>query len=215
MGLSILFASGDQGVWGRSGVGSTFHPDFPAGSPYITAVGGTNFQQKSVIGNETAWNCGGGGFSDEFSRPSWQNSQVPSYLDAATASGVLPKASLFNENGRGYPDVAALGGQTNPYCVAIKGGSFGGVAGTSASCPVVAGIFALLNDLRLQKGKPALGYLNPWLYSTAGPAGCFNDINDGSTNNCNAGTAGFAALSGWDPATGLGSPNFKCLSTLM
>eukprot|EP01035_Chromulina_nebulosa_P062114 gene62114-84950_t len=42
IGLSILFASGDQGVWGRTGTCSgatcTFHPDFPAGSPYVTSV---------------------------------------------------------------------------------------------------------------------------------------------------------------------------------
>merc|ERR1719261_319555 len=46
-GLSILFASGDQGVCGRSGCGlfmhSVFHPDFPGASPYITTVGGTDF----------------------------------------------------------------------------------------------------------------------------------------------------------------------------
>ena len=82
MGLSILFASGllpfvytqyldesnyhftnvsgDQGVWGRSGVGATFNPDFPAASPYVTAVGGTDFSTKSTIGAESVWSCGGG-----------------------------------------------------------------------------------------------------------------------------------------------------------
>ena len=43
LGISILFASGDQGVWGRSGVGKKFNPDFPATSPYVTSVGGTDF----------------------------------------------------------------------------------------------------------------------------------------------------------------------------
>ena len=99
----------------------------------------------------------------------------------------------------------------NPYCVGIRGGSFGGVAGTSASCPVVAGIFAQLNNVRLAAGKPSLGWLNPLIY--ANPS-CFNDVNDGSMNNCNAGTTGFSALGGWDPATGMGSPNFACLSSL-
>jgi tripeptidyl-peptidase-1 len=212
LGISILFASGDQGVWGRSGVGSTFHPDFPGGSPYVTAVGGTNFAVKSVIGEESAWSCGGGGFSDEFDTPSWQQSVVTSYLAAANAAGVLPASTLYNAGGRGYPDVSALGGQTNPYCVAVKGGSsFGGVAGTSASCPVVAGIITQLNNVRLAAGKSSLGWLNQWIYSQAGPAGCFNDVNDGSENNCNAGTTGFAALPGWDPATGWGTPNYSCL----
>ena len=65
-GVSILFASGDQGVCGREGCGflkHKFHPDFPAASPYITAVGGTDFETKGVIGAETAWSAGGGGFS--------------------------------------------------------------------------------------------------------------------------------------------------------
>lgn len=212
MGLSILFASGDQGVWGRTGVGKTYHPDFPAGSPYITAVGGTNFQTQSVIGAESAWDCGGGGFSDEFTQPSWQAEAVNGYLASAAAAGVLPDSSLFNAAGRGYPDVAALGGQTNPYCISYHAGTFAGVAGTSASAPVVAGIFAQLNDIRLAAGKSSLGWLNPLIYQNSQ---CFNDINDGSMNNCIKGTSGFAALSGWDPATGMGSPNFACLAAIV
>lgn len=209
MGLSILFASGDQGVWGRSGVGKTYHPDFPAASPYVTAVGGTDFATKSTIGEESAWSCGGGGFSDTFEMPSWQADAVQSYLTKAAAAGVLPSSSYFNASGRAYPDVAALGGQVNPYCVAIRGGSFGGVSGTSASCPVVAGVFAQLNNVRLAAGGSSMGWLNPFIYSNGN---CFNDVKDGSMNNCNAGTTGFAALSGWDPATGFGSPNYECLA---
>lgn len=213
LGLSLIAASGDQGVWGRSGVGATFNPDFPGGSPYITVVGGTDFAVKSTIGAETTWDCGGGGFSDTFTIPSYQSTQVAAYLAAATAAGVLPKASLFNSKGRAYPDVAALGGGVNPYCVAIGGGSgFSGVYGTSAACPVVAGIFAQLNNVRLAAGKPSLGFLNPLIY--ANPT-CFQDINDGSQNNCNAGTTGFAALDGWDPATGNGSPNYSCLAKVV
>ena len=67
--------------------------------------------------------------------------------------GVLPPQKLWNNTGRGYPDVAALGGQKAPYCVAT-GGRFAGVAGTSASTPVVAGVVAKLNGLRLAAGKP-------------------------------------------------------------
>lgn len=54
-GISILFASGDQGVCGRSGCGLIthhFHPDFPAACPYVTAVGGTDFLERSTIGDE-------------------------------------------------------------------------------------------------------------------------------------------------------------------
>ncbi len=138
---------------------------------------------------------------------------MDNYLSIAATAGVLPSASLFNSTGRGYPDVSALGGQVNPYCVAIKGGSsFGGVAGTSASCPVVAGIFAQLNNVRLAANKSALGWLNQLIYDNPQ---CFNDVNDGSQNNCNAGTTGFSALTGWDPATGMGTPNTACLAAVV
>merc|ERR1711907_467573 len=128
------------------------HPDFPGGSPYITAVGGTDFVSDE-IGDESAWSAGGGGFSDTFARPSWQDDAVKSYLGSKEAE--LPPSSYYNSTGRGYPDVAALGGQKTPYCVAT-GGRFTGVAGTSASCPVVAGVFALLNNERLTAGKSPL-----------------------------------------------------------
>merc|ERR1711966_569080 len=176
-GISILFASGDQGVCGRSGCGllmhARFHPDFPAASPYITAVGGTDFAQKGVIGEETTWSDGGGGFSDTFDIPEWQKEAVAAYKASPDAD--LPPAKLWNNTGRGYPDVAALGGLVNPYCVATSG-MFQGVAGTSASSPVVAGIFALLNGLRTSQNKSPLGFLNPFIYQNSA---AFNDVTSG------------------------------------
>ena len=103
----------------------------------------------------------------------------------------LPSSSYYNASGRGYHDVSALGSLTNPYCIA--NGGLIGVAGTSASAPVVAGIIAQLNDIRLQKGKSSLGILNPLLY--ANPE-CFNDVNDGSNNACD-GSYGFKTVNGW------------------
>jgi tripeptidyl-peptidase-1 len=208
-GVSVLFASGDQGVYGRTGPGllhnKPFHPDFPAGSPYITAVGGTDFVTKSVIGAEKTWSAGGGGFSNEFAIPSYQADAVAAFK----AQGGLPPQNLWNNTGRGYPDVAALAGQVNPYCVAV-GKSFSGVAGTSAACPVVAGVFAKLNDVRLAKGGKPLGFLNPFIYQNAA---AFNDVTQGS-NPAN-GKYGFTAVKGWDAATGMGTPNFAALSKLV
>merc|ERR1712087_50540 len=87
-GISILFASGDQGVCGREGCGRfskvRYHPDFPAASPYITAVGGTDFAAKSVIGDEKAWTGSGGGFSDTFPVPEFQQTQLEEYKQKAT-----------------------------------------------------------------------------------------------------------------------------------
>lgn len=211
-GVSVLFASGDQGVEGRSGGGSRYHPDFPAGSPYITAVGGTDFATKSEIGDEKAWTQGGGGFSDTFAIPSYQSGAVSSYKTAAGSS--LPAQSYWNNTGRGYPDVAALGGQGNPYCVVV-GGKFRGVAGTSAACPVVAGVFAKLNEVRLARGDAALGFLNPMIYKIGSQG--FNDVSQG--RNCGKAsckdTDGFPAVKGWDAATGWGTPNFEALSKLV
>lgn len=211
MGISVLVASGDQGVYGRTGPGNgtdgRFHPDFPASSPYVTAVGGTDFVTKSVVGPEKAWADSGGGFSDHFTTPAYQLQAVAGYMTAA--AGKLPEAKNFNASGRGYPDVAALGGEQNAYCVAadIFGFPlFTGLSGTSASTPVVAGVIARVNVGRAAKGKAAMGFLNPFLYQNAG---AFNDVTAGKNNG--AGKEGFEAVKGWDPATGLGTPNYPLL----
>merc|ERR1712048_816352 len=208
-GISILFASGDQGVCGRSGCGlfmhARFHPDFPAGSPYVTAVGGTDFA-GNTIGDETAWSDSGGGFSDNFDIPEYQKTAVAAYKASPDAD--LPPQDLWNNSGRGYPDVAALGGQKAPYCVTVQG-SFAGVAGTSASCPVVAGVFAKLNGLRLAAGKSAMGFLNPFIYQNPN---AFQDVTSGVNTGSATRKYGFKAINGWDAATGLGTPDFEALS---
>merc|ERR1719174_102954 len=207
-GISILFASGDQGVCGREGCGIfkfRFKPDFPAASPYITAVGGTDFL-GSDIGEETAWQSGGGGFSDTFPIPDYQKDAVAAYKSSKDAN--MPPQAYWNNTGRGYPDLAALGGTKTPYCVAT-GGSFTGVAGTSAACPVAAGVFAKLNGLRLAAGKSALGFLNPFIYKN--PSG-FQDVTHGI--NKASRNYGFTAVKGWDAATGWGTPDYEALSKL-
>jgi tripeptidyl-peptidase-1 len=206
-GLSILFASGDQGVCGREGCGglfsaTRFKPDFPAASPYITAVGGTDFVTYQV-GDEQAWQSGGGGFSDTFDIPAYQADAVAAYKARSDAN--LPDQAYWNNTGRGYPDVSALGGTKTSYCV--QAGSFEGVAGTSASSPVVAGIFARLNGLRLAAGKPAMGFLNPFIYQN--PT-AFWDVKVGV--NKDTSKNGFTATEGWDAATGFGTPNYELLA---
>merc|ERR1711865_820554 len=207
MGLSILFASGDQGVCGREGCGGFFSPirykpDFPGASPYITTVGGTDFLGDGV-GDEQAWQSGGGGFSDTFAIPAYQQEAVAAYKARSDAN--FPNQDYWNNTGRGYPDVAALGGQKTSYCV--HAGMFEGVAGTSASCPVVAGIFARLNGLRLAAGKPAMGFLNPFIYQNPQ---AFFDVTVGMNNANNK--YGFTAVQGWDAATGHGTPNYDELA---
>jgi len=116
-------------------------------------------------------------------------------------------AGLFNISGRGYPDVAAQG---RGFQVVISGVTHS-VGGTSASSPTFAAVISLLNDYRIASGKSALGFLNPFLYSK-GVAG-LNDVTSGSNPGCS--TNGFTAGEGWDPVTGLGTPNFGKLQDIV
>merc|ERR1712046_361398 len=148
---------------------------------------------------------GGGGFSDQFAMPDYQKDAVAAYLKKLEAAGETPTASAFNAQGRGYPDVAALAGTQNPYCVAADR-SFVGVGGTSASCPVTAGLFARINAERSAHGKAVMGFLNPFIYQNPD---VFNDVTQGANPGAKTGVKGFTALPGWDAATGMGTPNFE------
>lgn len=107
-----------------------------------------------------------------------------------------------NGSMRGYPDISANGAN---YVIAVDGG-LALVYGTSASAPVVGSIITLINGQRAKAGKTAVGFINPVLY--ANPS-AMNDIKTGSNPGC--GAAGFTAVSGWDPVTGLGTPDYKKL----
>merc|ERR1711939_255273 len=83
------------------------------------------------------------------------------------------------------------------------------VAGTSCASPAASGILSLVNDIRIANNQPTLGFLNPLLYKNAD---ALNDIVGGSNPGC--GSKGFTAVAGWDPVTGLGTPNFAKLAQL-
>ena len=89
-----------------------------------------------------------------------------------------------------------------------ESGGFIKSGGTSASAPIFASLIASVNDARIAKGKGPVGWINPALYSHLF-ATAFNDIKNGTNPGC--GTEGFPAARGWDPVTGLGTPNFKSL----
>ncbi|KAK4700340.1 hypothetical protein P7C70_g5912, partial [Phenoliferia sp. Uapishka_3] len=138
--------------------------------------------------------------------PGYQSGVVTSYL---TNFPPPYTAAQFNNTGRSraYPDVSANGAN---FAVAIQG-VLGLVFGTSASAPVVASLIALINDARIASGKTPVGFINPAIYSEAF-AGAFNDITEGGNAGC--GTGGFSSETGWDPVTGLGTPNFQKLLPL-
>ncbi|KAF8969345.1 peptidase S8/S53 domain-containing protein [Flammula alnicola] len=183
-GVSLMFSSGDGGCFTNDGRNQTkFIPGFPASYDHThPEVAVSRF-------------FSGGGFSNFFARPSYQDKDVPAYLDT------LPKgtyAGLFNPFA--IPDVAA---QSDLFKVFIGGQAFL-IGGTSASSPAFTGFVALLND-------PSLGFLNPFLYSKGFEG--LNDITIG--NNAGCGTPGFNASKGWDPVTGLGTPNFGKLKEIV
>ena len=207
--------------------------DFPGSSPFVTGVGGTEFNEGSgtywsatngayqgsatsyipeMVWNDTSNTNGlgasGGGASAYFSKPVWQ-----------TGTGIP------NDGSRDTPDVAlAASGTHDPYLICSGGSCTGGtfrnkdetlnvVGGTSDAAPSFAGILALVE----QKIGGRIGNANPTLYALANSSfynNIFHDVTVGNNNspcaagspNCpNGGSIGFSAGTGYDQATGWGS----------
>ncbi|KAF8258883.1 subtilisin-like protein [Lactarius quietus] len=204
-GVSVFFPSGDEGVGAsknckaNDGSGRVqFVPEWPSSCIVGGTQGGTTDQHPEV-----AARISGGGFSNHFPRPIYQNPAVPTFL-----KGIGNQyEGLYNSAGRGIPDVAA---QVINYFFIERGKGYQ-MDGTSCATPTVAAIFSLLNDYLLSKGRKPLGFLNPWLYGL-GVVG-MNDIKSGSNPGC--GTEGFSAVAGWDPVTGLGTPDFLNLKAII
>ena len=220
-GVTVIFSSGDGGSGQRNG-GGQLEPCWPAGSPWVTAVGATRFHnddtgssQEDAVDEEDGFGSGGG-FSWRLHRPKWQSAAVEQYLKVADqlpnqdeapwnrAKGV-PIPSSFKA--RATPDVAALGtGFTT-----VVSGAQKIVGGTSAAAPTFAAIVSLLNEERITNGGKPLGFLNPFIY--ANPS-AFNDVTTGSNKFGPGGSPlpdGFDCAEGWDPVTGWGTPNFPRL----
>jgi tripeptidyl-peptidase-1 len=190
-----------QGMFGCK----KFDPNWPASCPYVTAVGGTYMPSAGAA--EQGWAGSGGGFSAVFPRPAYQTGgpdSVGHYLMNAT----LPPASLFTATGRATPDVSALCTNFRTFTQA-----WGVLTGTSAATPAFAGMVSVINDQRLAKGQPPVGFINPVLYQhAAGSLGA--DPVEG--NNKDAGCkAGFPAQAGWDAVTGLGTPTLPKLTAVL
>lgn len=194
--MTVFTASGDCGAF-TSGTYGRLDVSFPASDPWSTAVGGT---MLSVDGNhqrvsEAAWSdnseryqCknqwgSGGGNSRVFSRPSWQN-----------APGVNNR---YSRGAREIPDVSAAA-----YALAVYyQNQWGAVGGTSAAAPIWAAGTALVNQGSIQQ-RHTFSYSPQMFYQIADRGGvrAYNDITQG--NNLY-----YPATSGWDFATGLGTPN--------
>lgn len=194
-GMTVFASAGDSGSTEPTcdGKGNMIAASTPASDPFVTSVGGTQLFANPVTGTyqrEVVWNeektygyrtSGGGGFSNTYATPYWQKS-----------AGSLPS--------RGVPDVSYDAAIDGGVIVAFEG-SFYIFGGTSSGSPQMAGITADIAQLN----KGSLGFINPALYKTARTTpSAFHDITKGQ--NGDFGLGGFTAGTGWDAASGLGSP---------
>eukprot|EP00656_Telonema_subtile_P001600 TRINITY_DN106_c0_g1_i1.p1 TRINITY_DN106_c0_g1~~TRINITY_DN106_c0_g1_i1.p1 ORF type:complete len:553 (+),score=137.57 TRINITY_DN106_c0_g1_i1:146-1804(+) len=208
-GVSIIIASGDSGSGYANSEPPKLWPSWPASSGWVTSVGATRFVDQKVGNSEMATDQfgSGGGFSTMFTIATdapYQADDVKNFLKIAPQ---LPPSGSFPKTGRATPDVSALG---EGYQVVQNGGTMS-VGGTSASTPLFAGIVGMLNEARIQAGKPALGFLNPFIYQNAD---AFTDcvLGDNAYGRGAFRTKyGFNTTKGWDPVTGVGSPIFSKL----
>ncbi|MGZ5035794.1 MAG: S53 family peptidase [Usitatibacter sp.] len=221
--ISVLVSSGDDGAAGTDINGvlqTTPVANYPASSPNVTTVGGTNLffgkaghadPNGAYIG-ETVWNdgfgAGGGGISAIFRVPDFQEN-------------LKFKGGPKDLKARGYPDVAYNAGVEGGVLVFLGfldtafgpgNNGFYIFGGTSASAPQWAGITAIAN----QKSRKPLGFLNKSLYKLGKSGTLGTVLNDITTGNNNfAGVTGFPATAGWDFATGWGTPNAGLINSLV
>lgn len=233
-GITILAATGDTGAADCDSTMSQLATkglavDAPSSLPYVTGLGGSEFQETTDSWNpsnsttfgsalfyipEIAWNdssltnvltAGGGGHSLYFAKPTWQTGAgVPN--DQARD---VPDLSLHaSDNHDGYL-ICSLGSCVSGF--RASDGTLTVVGGTSIGAPAFAGIVAIIN----QQTNSAQGNINPMLYRLANSTpSAFHDITSGgnqvpclagSTDCANGGFIGYPAGPGYDQATGLGS----------
>lgn len=202
LGITVCVASGDSGSANYAANDPNWdggaHADFPASSSYALGCGGTRITTSGdALTSEVVWHPGpnvgtGGGVSRYFALPSYQ-------ADANIPPAVNPDGPIM----RGVPDVSGDAASESGYRVLCDGQEFPdaakqipGIGGTSAVAPLWAGLVALLAESLGAK----LGWINPQLYKLSSGAGAFNDITDGNNGD-------YQAAPGWDPCTGLGTPN--------
>ena len=214
-GQGIFAAAGDQGS--EDCVSSGYSDDFlavddPSSQPFVTGVGGTSWVATGTPPEETAWNdgptccwgAGGGGISTFWTMPSYQSD--------STVAGVLSPYSSGTQCGatgsadcRESPDVSALAGPY-PYLEYVSG-QWGAWGGTSLAAPLWAALTALADDSSACTGRN-VGFANPALYqAAASDPSAFNDVTTGNNDLTGDNGGLYPAGTGYDMATGLGTPN--------
>ena len=208
-GITFTASSGDGGGSGYSS-GPEGNLEYPATSPFVTSVGGTQtyFSPGSKPGSvdfrQTAWSNigyvpnlvnaggGGGGVSILEPKPWYQSNQTtpPSY-----------------PNGRLNPDLALQAG-VDPSMAIVASGQVVGTGGTSESSPLLAGLLTLAAE----SDKGDLGLINPFLYKVGNEPAQYQRAYTPVTFGY---TIPWTASFGYNLATGWGSPNVGELALLL
>jgi subtilase family serine protease len=188
-GVAITASSGDDG----------YGVEYPAASPYVTAVGGTSLTAAPGTArgwSETAWNDAGSGCSADDSQPSWQHS-----VSAITA--VCSKRAVADVSADADPNTGVSVYDSFSYQGYSGWLVFGG---TSVASPIIASVYALAgNASSISNGS------FPYAHTAS-----LNDVTSGSNGSCGVKTGRRStspntvlcqAAAGWDGPTGLGTPN--------
>lgn len=196
LNITLVCSSGDLGSSGMPNQQGE-NMQLPASSPYVLAVGGTQTHiEDNKILHEDVWKqdqemegqlmhgSSGGGFSKRFPMPKYQ-------------SEVLP-LEFTRKNKRGLPDVSA-NASTFPGILLSVGQTEQISMGTSASTPLWAALLIRVNQKMTQLGLPHIGFIHPFIYKDEFRP-LFNQVVSGSNGK-------YEATAGWDPCTGLGTPN--------
>ncbi len=228
----ITAAAGDDGYlnWTEAEAAEAGYfvgADYPASSPHVVAVGGTELTltESGARQSESVWNedpdpeganegAGGGGCSEFFAAPEWQQ-QVPDWESVGCGAGTEAK--------RAVADVAA---DADPYSGVLVYDSLASkeylivIGGTSVASPIIASTFALAGGAHEVEYPAQTLYSHlgdPSLYDvTEGGNGECDDLYTGACSgsmdplsplDCGAGALICNAASGYDGPTGVGTPN--------
>ncbi len=226
-GQTLFASSGDAGsdacaYHATVPFAPTLSTSDPANQPFVTAVGGTTISNAQNPPSEQVWNDGsigggaGGGVSSVWGAPSWQQPFLDHAAAASAVTAGLTPCAESPSNGalcREVPDISA---QADEYtgAITVYAGEFGGwttFGGTSSSTPLMAAMFADINDSAQCVSSGRIGFASPSLYAVAAIpadyAASFNDITAGNNDVYDLfNGALFAAHTGYDMASGLGTP---------
>ncbi|KAF2159582.1 hypothetical protein M409DRAFT_29901 [Zasmidium cellare ATCC 36951] len=212
-GHTILITSGGFGFGSGPGdptpsgclgpLENVFNSIYPNGCPWVTSVGSTMLGPNQTVNEpESALQMDvyEPGLPEAFNQ--WRRFHdpgYPNYVANADASNLGANGGRYNRAGRGWPDISANGAYV-PYFV---NGEEDTESSSTIAAPIVASVITLINQQRTIAGKGPVGFINPALYNNPW---MLNDITNGSNANCQS--DGFKAVQGWDPVTGLGTPNY-------